>query len=128
MIRQPDPKPDVMARRDSIVAGLRALLPESGLIAEALRLKPYDGRLVPGGDPAAEAGVGGVDAGVDDVDRAVLAVVGDAQGPQVVQADDRAGGRAGQAGGGLELPDPVVVGGVEGGAVGREGDAQARAR
>ncbi len=31
-----------MARRDSIVAGLRALLPESGLIAEPLRLKPYE--------------------------------------------------------------------------------------
>jgi glycolate oxidase len=42
MIRQPDPKPDVMARRDSIVAGLRALLPETGLIAEPLRLKPYE--------------------------------------------------------------------------------------
>ena len=42
MIRQPDPKPDVMARRDSIVSGLRALLPESGLIAEPLRLKPYE--------------------------------------------------------------------------------------
>ena len=28
MIRQPDPKPDVLARRDAIVAGLRALLPE----------------------------------------------------------------------------------------------------
>jgi len=38
--RQPDPKPDVMARRDSIVAGLRGLLPESGLIAEPLRLTP----------------------------------------------------------------------------------------
>ncbi|HQT77201.1 MAG: FAD-binding oxidoreductase [Rhodospirillales bacterium 20-64-7] len=42
MIRQPDPKPDVMARRDSIVAGLRALLPESGVIAEPIRLKPYE--------------------------------------------------------------------------------------
>src|ERR1700735_2168199 len=42
MIRQPVPKPDVMARRDSIVAGLRALLPESGLIAAPLRLKPYE--------------------------------------------------------------------------------------
>ncbi len=42
MIRLPDPKPDVMARRDSIVAGLRALLPESGLIAEEHRLKPYE--------------------------------------------------------------------------------------
>jgi glycolate oxidase len=42
MIRQPDPKPDIMRRRDSIVAGLRALLPETGLIAEPLRLKPYE--------------------------------------------------------------------------------------
>src|SRR3954447_15105113 len=42
MIRQPAPKPDVMARRDSIVAGLRALLPDSGVIAETLRLKPYE--------------------------------------------------------------------------------------
>ncbi|PPQ26677.1 FAD-linked oxidase C-terminal domain-containing protein [Rhodopila globiformis] len=42
MIRQPPPKPDVMARRDSIVAGLRALLPESGVIAEPIRLKPYE--------------------------------------------------------------------------------------
>jgi glycolate oxidase len=42
MIRQPDPKPDVMRRRDSIVAGLRKLLPETGLIAEPLRLKPYE--------------------------------------------------------------------------------------
>jgi glycolate oxidase len=42
MIRQPDPKPDVMRRRDAIVAGLRKLLPESGLIAEPLRLKPYE--------------------------------------------------------------------------------------
>ncbi|HEX3575873.1 MAG TPA: FAD-binding protein, partial [Rhodopila sp.] len=42
MISQPAPKPDVMARRDSIVAGLRTLLPASGLIAEPLRLKPYE--------------------------------------------------------------------------------------
>ena len=42
MIRQPEPKPDVMARRDAIVAGLRALLPAGGLIHEPLRLKPYE--------------------------------------------------------------------------------------
>ncbi len=42
MIRLPAPKPDVMARRDAIVAGLRALLPEDGLIAETIRLKPYE--------------------------------------------------------------------------------------
>ncbi len=38
----PDPKPDVMARRDQIVAGLAALLPPDGMISEAIRLKPYE--------------------------------------------------------------------------------------
>jgi len=42
MIRQPAPNPDVLARRKTIVAGLRELLPEEGLIAETLRLKPYE--------------------------------------------------------------------------------------
>ncbi len=42
MLALPEPKPDVMARRDEIVAGLRAILPESGVITEALRLKPYE--------------------------------------------------------------------------------------
>jgi glycolate oxidase len=42
MPAQLDPKPGVMARRDEIVAGLRALLPASGVISEPLRLKPYE--------------------------------------------------------------------------------------
>jgi glycolate oxidase len=42
MIRQPKPKADVLARRDQIVAGLQALLPESAVIADTLRLKPYE--------------------------------------------------------------------------------------
>ena len=42
MIRLPAPKADILARRDAIVAGLRALLPEDGLIAETLLLKPYE--------------------------------------------------------------------------------------
>jgi glycolate oxidase len=42
MIRQPEPKADVLARRDQIVAGLRALLPDSAVIADTLRLKPYE--------------------------------------------------------------------------------------
>ena len=42
MIRQPEPKADVLARRDQIVAALSALLPESGVIADAIRLKPYE--------------------------------------------------------------------------------------
>jgi len=42
MIPLPEPKANVLARRDAIVAGLRALLPESGVIAEELLLKPYE--------------------------------------------------------------------------------------
>ena len=42
MLRQLDPKPDVLARRDAIVAGLHALLPDDAVIAEPLRLKPYE--------------------------------------------------------------------------------------
>ena len=42
MIQQPPPKPGVLARRNEIVAGLRAILPASGVIAEPLRLKPYE--------------------------------------------------------------------------------------
>ena len=42
MIAQPPPKADVMARRDDIVAGLGKLVPATGLIHEALRLKPYE--------------------------------------------------------------------------------------
>jgi glycolate oxidase len=42
MIAQPPPKPEVLARRDQIVAGLRAMLPEPAVIAEALLLKPYE--------------------------------------------------------------------------------------
>ena len=42
MIEQPEPKTDVLAKRDAIVAGLRHLLPASGVIAEPLRLKPYE--------------------------------------------------------------------------------------
>jgi len=42
MITQPEPKAAVLARREAIVAGLRALLPADGVIAESLRLKPYE--------------------------------------------------------------------------------------
>ncbi len=42
MIQQPAPKRDVLARRDAIVAGLRRLLPASGVIAEPLMLRPYE--------------------------------------------------------------------------------------
>ena len=42
MVALPEPKAEVLARREEIVAGLRAIVPESGVIAEALRLKPYE--------------------------------------------------------------------------------------
>ncbi len=42
MIAQPEPKWDVLAKRDAVVAGLRRLVRESGVIAEPLRLKPYE--------------------------------------------------------------------------------------
>ncbi|MBV9734722.1 MAG: FAD-binding protein [Acidisphaera sp.] len=41
MIAQPEPKPDVLARREEIIAGLRTIVP-GGTIAEPLRLKPYE--------------------------------------------------------------------------------------
>ena len=42
MPAQLDPKPGIIARRDELVAGLRAILPASGVISEPLRLKPYE--------------------------------------------------------------------------------------
>ena len=42
MIRQPEPKSEVMSRRPEIIAGLQALVPGDGVIADALRLKPYE--------------------------------------------------------------------------------------
>src|ERR1700733_11348427 len=42
MLALPEPKADVLARRGEIVAGLRAILPASGVISEELRLKPYE--------------------------------------------------------------------------------------
>ncbi len=42
MLALPEPKDDVLARRDEIVAGLRAILPDSGVICEPLRLRPYE--------------------------------------------------------------------------------------
>ncbi len=41
-MRLPDPKPDVLARREAIVAGLAALVPDDALISEPIRLKPYE--------------------------------------------------------------------------------------
>jgi glycolate oxidase len=42
MICMPVPDATILARRESIVAGLRQLLPDSSVIAETLRLKAYE--------------------------------------------------------------------------------------
>ena len=42
MIDQPKAKAGVLARRDDIVAGLRRLVPPTGVISEPIRLKPYE--------------------------------------------------------------------------------------
>ncbi len=43
MMQQPEPKPEILARRDAIVAGLRGVLPAAeAVIAEPIRLKPYE--------------------------------------------------------------------------------------
>ena len=42
MIAQLAPKSEIIARKDEIVAGLRAIVPASGVISEPIRLKPYE--------------------------------------------------------------------------------------
>jgi glycolate oxidase len=42
MICMPKPDPEILARRDDIVAGLRKLLPADSVVAEPLRLKAYE--------------------------------------------------------------------------------------
>ena len=42
MIQQLEPKSGVLARKDTIVAGLRKLLPADAVISEPVRLKPYE--------------------------------------------------------------------------------------
>jgi glycolate oxidase len=42
MIALPAPKPDILARREEIVAALRALVPGDGVISDPTRLKPYE--------------------------------------------------------------------------------------
>jgi len=37
---QPEPNAGTLARRDAIVAGLRKLLPETGVMAETARICP----------------------------------------------------------------------------------------
>jgi glycolate oxidase len=42
VIALPDPKPEVLARREEIVAALRAIVPGEGVISAPLELRPYE--------------------------------------------------------------------------------------
>jgi glycolate oxidase len=42
VIAQPAPKPEILARREEILAALSALLPGDGVIGDETRLKPYE--------------------------------------------------------------------------------------
>src|SRR5690606_24397894 len=42
VIRLPDPKPAILAKRDAVIAALRTLVPGDGVISEAIRLRPYE--------------------------------------------------------------------------------------
>ena len=53
MIRLPDPKPDVLARRDAIVAGLRALLPDDAVHRRAAAAEAVRDRRAVGLSPGA---------------------------------------------------------------------------
>jgi glycolate oxidase len=42
LITLPKPKPDVLARRDAVHEGLRAIMQDRGVITDATKLKPYE--------------------------------------------------------------------------------------
>jgi glycolate oxidase len=101
-MRLPDPKPDVMARRDEIIAGLAALLPGDALISEPIRLKPYetDGLTAYRQPPLAVV--------LPDTTEQVAAILRycNANGVRVIPR----GAGTSLSGGALPLADAVVVG------------------
>ncbi len=102
MIAQPPPKADVLARRDEIVEGLRRLVPENAVIAEALRLKPYETDGLPAYRQTPMAVV--LPATTEEV-SAVLRFL-HANGVRVIPR----GAGTSLSGGALPLEDSVVVG------------------
>ncbi len=102
MIAQPAPKPDVMARRDEIVAGLAKLVAPSGLISEALRLKPYETDGLPAYRQTPLAVV------LPETTEEVAAIMRfcSAQGVRVIPR----GAGTSLSGGALPMEDSVVVG------------------
>src|SRR5579871_133824 len=102
MLRQPDPKPGILARRDTIVAALRALLPEDAVIADTLRLKPYETDGLPAYRQVPLAVV------LPDTTEQVAAVMRycHAEGIRVVPR----GAGTSLSGGALPMQDAVVIG------------------
>jgi glycolate oxidase len=102
VIAQYEPKPDVMARREQILDGLRRILPPSGVIGETLRLKPYetDGLAAYRQPPLAVA--------LPETTEQVAAVMAfcHAQGVRVVPR----GAGTSLSGGALPMADSVVLG------------------
>lgn len=102
MIAQLEPKPGVIERREQILAGLRKILPESGVIGETVRLKPYetDGLSAYRQPPLAVA--------LPETTEQVAAVMAfcHAEGVRVVPR----GAGTSLSGGALPMADAVVIG------------------
>ena len=102
MIAQYEPKPGVIARREQILQGLRAILPDTGVIGDATRLKPYetDGLAAYRQPPLAVA--------LPETTAQVAAVLAfcHAEGVRVVPR----GAGTSLAGGALPMADSVVIG------------------
>lgn len=102
MIKLPPPKPEVLARRDQIIAGLRELVPGDGVIGDTLRLRPYetDGLAIYRQPPLAVV--------LPETTEQVAAVLRfcQANGVRVVPR----GAGTSLSGGALPLEDAVVVG------------------
>jgi len=102
MIRQPEPKADVLARRDAIITGLAALLPADAVISDPLRLKPYETDGLPAYRQLPLAVV------LPDTTEQVAAIrrFCHAAGVRVVPR----GARTSLSGGALPMADAVVIG------------------
>ncbi|MGH7042321.1 MAG: FAD-linked oxidase C-terminal domain-containing protein [Acetobacteraceae bacterium] len=102
MLHLPAPKPDVLANREAIVAGLRSLLREDAVIADPVLLKPYETDGLPSYRQLPLAVV------LPETTEQVAAVLGflHERGVRVVPR----GAGTSLSGGALPLEDAVVVG------------------
>jgi glycolate oxidase len=101
-MRQPDPKPEILARRAEIIAGLLQILPERAVIGDSISLKPYetDGLAAYRQAPLAVV--------LPESESEVVAIVKfcSAQGIRMIPR----GAGTSLAGGALPMADAVVIG------------------